>query len=208
MASLARRSETAKLPLLEEPERCFKPNAPSAIHPNVDREFLRLRRLGYLEGPYDPGSAKIKCVNAVLGVAKKDSPDKPRMCVNMTGSGVNPKMEFIKFLYPSFDDCADLVYPGCWMGKVDLTDGFFHRKVAESSRKYLGLKLPETGELMRYTVFPFGLSVSPHYFCAAISEVHRLLRQHPLFKGAPVINQPSFVLGLRPSKAHRVPGHA
>jgi hypothetical protein len=65
------------------------------------------------------------------------------MCVNMTGSGVNPKMEFIKFLYPAFDDCADLVYPGCWMGKVDLTDGFFHRKVAESSRKCLGLKLPE-----------------------------------------------------------------
>jgi hypothetical protein len=79
-----------KLPLLEEPERCFKPNAPSAIHPNAGREFSRLRRLGYLEAPYDPGSAKTKCVNAVLGVAKKDSPDKPRMCVNMTGSGVNP----------------------------------------------------------------------------------------------------------------------
>jgi hypothetical protein len=44
---------------------------------------------------------------------------------------------------------------------------------------------------MRYTAFPFGMSVSPHYFCAAISEVHRLLRQHPLFKGAPVINLPS-----------------
>jgi hypothetical protein len=121
---------------------------------------------------------------------------------------MNPKMKFIKSLYPSFDDCADLVYPGYWMGKADLTDGLFHRKVAESSRNYMGLKLPETGELMRYTVFPFGLSVGPNYFCAATSEVHRLLRQHPLFKGAPVINQPSFVLGLRPSKAHRVPGHA
>jgi hypothetical protein len=77
------------------------------------------------------------------------------------------------------------------MGKVDLTDGFFHRKVAVGSRKYLGIKLPDSGELMRYTVFPFGLSVSPHYFCAAISEVHRLLRQHSLFKGAPVINLPS-----------------
>jgi hypothetical protein len=44
---------------------------------------------------------------------------------------------------------------------------------------------------MRYTVFPFGLSVSPHYFRATISEVHWLLRQHPLFKGAPVINLPS-----------------
>jgi hypothetical protein len=44
---------------------------------------------------------------------------------------------------------------------------------------------------MRYTASPFRLSVSPHYFRAAISEVHRLLRQHPLFKGAPVINLPS-----------------
>ena len=71
-------------------------------------------------------------MDAVLGVAKNDSPDKPRMCVNMTGSGVNPKKEFLKFLYPYFDHCADLVYPGCWMGEVHLTDGFFHRKVAES----------------------------------------------------------------------------
>ena len=177
----------------------------------MGREFSRLRRLGYLEGPYDPGSAKIKCVNAVLGgVAKKDSPDKPRMCVNMTGSGVNPKMEFIKFLYPSFDDCADLVYPGCWMGKVDLTDGFFHRKVAESSRKYLGLKLPETGELMRYTVFPFFRS---------LGEPSLLLRRHlggasvasptPSFQGG-TGDQPSFVPRpcIRPSQAHCVPGCA
>jgi hypothetical protein len=36
-----------RLPLQAEPDRCFKPNAPSAIHPNVDHEFARLRRLGY-----------------------------------------------------------------------------------------------------------------------------------------------------------------
>jgi hypothetical protein len=59
---------------------------------------------------------------------------------------------------------------------VDLTDGFFHQRVAKASRKYLGVKLPATGEIMRYTGFPFGLAVSPHYFCAAISEVHQLLR--------------------------------
>jgi hypothetical protein len=77
------------------------------------------------------------------------------------------------------------------VGKADPTDGLFHRKVAVASHKYLGIELPGSGELMRYTAFPFGMSVSPHYFCAAISEVHRLLRQHPLFKGAPVINLPS-----------------
>ena len=180
-----------QLPLLQEPDRCFKPNAPTAFHPNVDKEFERLRRMGYIEGPFEAGDKRVRCVNAALGVAKKDSPDKPRMCVNMTGSEVNANLEFIKFLYPSFDDCADLLYPGCWMGKVDLTDGFFHQRVAKASRKYLGVKLPATGEIMRYTVFPFGLAVSPHYFCAAISEVHRLLRQHPLFKGAPVLNLPT-----------------
>ena len=127
-----------KLPLLQEPDRCFKPNAPTALHPNVDREFARLRRLGYIEGPYEAGDKQLRCVNAALGVAKKDSPDKPRMCVNMTGSGVNESLEFIKFLYPSFDDCADLLYPGCWMGKVDLTDGFCHQRVAKALRKYLG----------------------------------------------------------------------
>jgi hypothetical protein len=64
-------------------------------------------------------------VNSILGVPKKDAPDKPRMCVNLTGSKVNEKLEFIKFLYPSFDDCTDLLYPGAWLAKVDLTDVFF-----------------------------------------------------------------------------------
>ena len=180
-----------KLPFCDEPSRQFKCNAPSANHPNVDLEFERLRHLGYIEGPFEPGSRQLKVVNSILGVPKKGSPDKPRMCVNLTGSKVNECLEFVKFLYPSFDDCTDLLYPGAWLAKIDLTDGFFHRLVHESSRKYLGFRVPATGELMRYKVFPFGLSISPHYFCAAVSEVHRLLRQHPLFKGAPVVNLPS-----------------
>jgi hypothetical protein len=97
-----------QLPLLQGSDRCFKPNAPTAIHPNVDKEFERLRRMGYIEGPFEAGDKRVRCVNAALGVAKKDSPDKPRMCVNMTGSEVNANLEFIKFMYPSFDDCADL----------------------------------------------------------------------------------------------------
>ena len=180
-----------KLPFTDEPQRCVKANAPSSNHPNVDREFERLMRLGYLEGPFEHGSRSVKVVNSILGVPKKDAPDKPRMCVNLTGSKVNEKLEFVKFLYPSFDDCTDLLYPGAWLAKVDLTDGFFHRLVHQASRKYLGIKIPATGELWRYTVLPFGLSISPHFFCAAVSEVHRTLRSHPLFKGAPVLNLPT-----------------
>jgi hypothetical protein len=118
------------------------------------------------------------------------------MCVNLTGSEVNSNLEFIKFLYPSFDmfdDCADLVYPGCCMGKVDRTDG---GGIAQVS---IGIKPPDSGELMRYTAFPFGLSVSPHYFCAAISEVHRLLRQH---------HRPPFLRRARSSQADTAPSHA
>ena len=43
-----------QLPLLQEPDRCFKPNAPTAFHPNVDKEFERLGRMGYIEGPFEP----------------------------------------------------------------------------------------------------------------------------------------------------------
>jgi hypothetical protein len=77
-----------RLPLSDPPARCFKPNAPSANHPNVDKEFRRLIRLGYLEGPYKAGDRELHCVNSVLGVPKKDSPDKPRMCVNMTDNAM------------------------------------------------------------------------------------------------------------------------
>jgi hypothetical protein len=70
----------------------------------------------------------------------------------------------MKFLYPSFDDCADLLYPGAWMAKVDLSDGFFHCKVHRAFQKYLGLRRPSDAKLYRYTVFPFGLMLSPFYF--------------------------------------------
>jgi hypothetical protein len=50
-----------RLPLQAELERCFKPNAPSAMHPNVDREFARLRRLGYLESARPTSSALMLC---------------------------------------------------------------------------------------------------------------------------------------------------
>jgi hypothetical protein len=54
---------------------CGSSRGELCAHPNVDREFARLRRPGYLEGPFEPGSTKTKCINAVLGVAKMDSPD-------------------------------------------------------------------------------------------------------------------------------------
>jgi hypothetical protein len=156
-------------------------------------------RLGDPEGPFEHGSRSAKVVNSILGVPKKDAPDKPRTCVNLTGSKVNEKLEVLKFLYPPFDDCTDLLYPGAWLAKVDLTDGFFHRLVHQASRKYFGIKIPATGELWRYTALPFDLSTSPHFFCAAVSEVHRTLRSHPLCKGAPVLNPPTSS-GYGPSK--------
>jgi hypothetical protein len=115
------------------------------------------------------------------------------MCVNLPGSKVNEKLEFIKFLYTSFDDCTDLLCPGAWLAKLDLTDFFLSAGTPcyIDSRKYLGIKIPATGELWRYKVLPFGLSISPRFFCAAVSEVHRTLRTHPLFKGAPVLNLPT-----------------
>ena len=84
---------------------------PSSIHPNnVDREFERLMRLGYLEGPFEHGSRGVKIVNSIRGVPKKDAPDKPRMCVNLTGSKVNEKLEFIKFLYTPRSTTAPTCY--------------------------------------------------------------------------------------------------
>jgi hypothetical protein len=93
-----------QLPLVQEPDRCFKPNAPTAIHPNIDKEFERLRRMGYIEGPFEAGDKRVRCVNAALGVAKKYSPDKPRIVERgvqkLTGSEVNAKLEFINFCTP------------------------------------------------------------------------------------------------------------
>ena len=184
-----------RLPFVVKPTRITKRNATSAIHPNVDREFDRLHRLGYMVGPFDEparssSSPEVAVVNKVLAVPKKDAPSKPRMCMDFTGSKVNPCLEWMKFLYPSFDDCADLLYPGAWMAKVDLSDGFFHCKVHQAFQKYLGLRRPSDNKLYRYSVFPFGLMLSPFYFTEIMSELHRTLRRHHLFAGAVAHNAP------------------
>jgi hypothetical protein len=180
---------------LAKPTRITKRNATSAVHANVDREFDRLHRLGYMTGPFEEPhssapSSDVTVVNKVLAVPKKDAPTKPRMCMDFTGSKVNENLEWMKFLYPSFDDCADLLYPGAWMAKVDLSDGFFHCKVHRAFQKYLGLRRPSDAKLYRYTVFPFGLMLSPFYFTEIMSELHRTLRRNPLFAGAAVHNAP------------------
>ena len=80
--------------------------------------------------------------------------------------------------------------PPLWMAKVDLSGGFFHCKVHQAFQKYLGLRRPSDDKLYRYTVFPFGLMLSPFFFTEIMSELHRTLRRHHLFAGAVVHNAP------------------
>jgi hypothetical protein len=72
--------------------------------------------------------------------------------MDFTGSKANPCLEWMKFLYPSFDDCADLLYPGAWMAKVDLSGGFFHCKVHQAFQKHLGLRRPSDNKPKKHLI--------------------------------------------------------
>ena len=55
----------------------------------------------------------------------------------------------VPFTLPTPLDAANPMHPSSWAAKVDLTDGFYHCRVAEQDRKFLGLRAPH------------GLRVSP-----------------------------------------------
>ena len=79
------------------------------------------------------------------------------------------------FIYESILDTLDLIQPGHQLITVDIKSGFFHVKVDQKFRKYLGFKYRNNYYV--WNVLPFGLSVSPYYFCKLFRPVIEFLRQ-------------------------------
>lgn len=111
-----------------------------------------------------------------------------RMLVDpsLEGPGGEPSMNDCLLRLPcmltSIDEIFAHVRPGSVLAKRDLTNGFFHVVLAESARRFVGLRHPVTNRLGRWVVLPQGTSQSPAIFCGVTNAACRIFNR--AFKAA------------------------
>jgi hypothetical protein len=160
-------------------------NYVTSRHEAVYKEFDRLQSLGYVEGPITADKAR---VTIPLGAVPKKDTDAPRVIVDGTKCGLNSVTDLIRFKYPAFADYLDLIYPGAYVWKLDWTDAFFCSLLYQPCRSLFTFRHPRTDELFRYTVTPFGWSMSPFYYSRLVHAYVDLLRGNEHYDGTLVTN--------------------
>jgi hypothetical protein len=107
-----------------------------------------------------------------LHVVEKEG-RKARLVLDLSRN-LNGLLEKETFKYQRFDDAVRASTPGCFYGKMDLSDCFLSFPVHPGSRKYLAFELDH--EYYRFTRLPFGLSASPAWCERILSVVDFELR--------------------------------
>lgn len=132
----------------------------------VDKEITDLVNAGSLVEVDTPPA----CVVPIGCVPKKNN--KYRLITDLRS--VNSACRVPKCRYEDVSMLKDIVKKDDCFVSLDLKDGFFHIPVHEDDRKYLGICWK--GKYYTWTVTPFGLSVSPYYFCKTLRPVIQHLR--------------------------------
>ena len=92
---------------------------------------------------------------------------KPRVVVDLSRN-LNTHLEYEYFQYSCVDDAVEASYPGCWYGKLDLTNCFLSFPLHPSVRRYFCFRFE--GRLFQFIHMPFGLSI-PRRVCTLLLSV-------------------------------------
>lgn len=147
----------------------------------LEEEVARLVRTGALEEVATIGSQtispdKIAFVSPIFLVPKK-GPKRWRLVVDMRR--LNQHFVTPAFKLEGLGTILRMSDKGWWFVTFDLREGYFHLTIAETSRRWLGIRVGN--KLLRYMVLPFGLSLSPWIFSKAMRQVITHWRRKGLF---------------------------
>ena len=92
---------------------------------------------------------------------------KPRLVLDLSRN-LNDLLDHDSFKPQRFQDAVDASTPGCFYGKMDLSDCFLSFPVSENARRFLSFELG--GQYYRFRRLPFGLSSAP-LWCHRFMEV-------------------------------------
>ena len=156
------------IPFSRTPDPFFYNNRPfsQAEVVFIDSEIRNLLECGAIE----------RCVSVPDFVS-------PLHCVPKKGSdfrlilNLNHLNKFVdapRFRNDDIRVVSDYVQNDDLLVSVDIKNGFYHVPVKECDRKYLSFMW--RGEFYQFAVTPFGLRISPYYFCKIVRPVISYLR--------------------------------
>ena len=99
---------------------------------------------------------------------------KPRLVIDLSRN-LNEHLEYEYFSYASVLDAVERSFPGCWYGKLDLSNCFLSFPLYPSVLPHFVFRFE--GQLYQFLRMPFGLSVAPRICTLLLSVVGHGLQQ-------------------------------
>lgn len=133
-------------------------------------------------GHYKLVTEKPTIVSAIGAIPKKDNKQKIRIihdCSRPSGNALNDYASTSTFKYQNLQDAVDVITPGCYLAKLDLSNAYRSVKIHPSNYNFTGLKWKFKNQTkdtyMVDTRLPFGASKSPEIFNKLTQAVCKIM---------------------------------
>lgn len=137
----------------------------------LDKEISALLANGCIS----KSEVKPTCVSRISTIPKKDGSFRIITDLRVVNNYITKNKSF---LYETINETLEIVHPGDKLVTIDIKSGFFHVKVKPNFRQYLGFSYKK--QYYVWNVCPFGLAVSPYFFCKLIRQIIQYLRTEGL----------------------------
>jgi hypothetical protein len=161
------------LDFVSEPEVIDHDNT-FAVQQNADAvrrriaEYIEFEALVPLPADY-PCPYGVQPLHVIIKAGKK-----PRLVIDLSRN-LNHHLEYRHFRYASVLDAVERAFPGCWFGKLDLSNCFLSFPLHSSVLPHFIFRFE--GQLYQFRRMPFGLSVAPRICTLLLSVVAHGLRR-------------------------------
>ena len=155
------------LDLESAPQPADYNNTPSVL---LNADLVRARLREYIDfGAVIPLPLDTHCPFGVQPLHVIIKPDKkPRLVIDLSRN-LNDHLRYEYFSYSSVRDAAELSTPGCWYGKLDLSNCFLSFPLHPSAQPHFIFRFD--GRLYQFVRMPFGLASAPRVCTLLLSVV-------------------------------------
>jgi len=164
-----------ELPLIQHPPDVSYDNTYSVTQ-HIDavrdrlRDYIQWGAVEVLPPEVDLSTVNIQPLHVIIKPNKK-----PRLVIDLSRN-LNQYIEKQHFKYSTVDQAVELSTPGCWYGKLDLSNCFLSFPLHPKAKNYFIFRLD--GVLYRFIRMPFGLTCAPRYCTQLLSVVAYELTRH------------------------------
>jgi hypothetical protein len=151
-------TDGVSLPLLTSPTAIVYQNTPTVLE-NAEavrkrlQEYIAFGAVIELPASHDVANESIQPLHVIIKSGKK-----PRLVIDLSRN-LNSHLKYTYFQYSSVDDAVEMSYPGCWYGKLDLSNCFLSFPLHPSVHRHFYFRFD--AKLYQFTHMPFGLSTAP-----------------------------------------------